>query len=540
MRRLDLLTWPLLGPFLKWRHARTALQIPIFALAALVVFDGLAGPQLAPKNLATVSVWLHYRGLVVLALLIAGNLFCMACPFMLPRRAGRWLRERLFGGGRPVPAGLRKWLAIGLLVVFFYCYELFNLWASPWLTAWLILGYFLAAFTVDTCFRGAAFCKHVCPVGQFNFFGSLVSPLEIKTRRPATCAACRTKDCITASNSVGLSGSASQFSLRKNTSGASRAARDSSLISRRGAPPAVDPLRVTAGVISSKSASYAGARGCELWLFQPRKSGNMDCTFCLDCVHACPYDNIGLIGRTPTSELWTDPFRSGIGRFSRRGDLVALVLLFSFGAFINAFAMIKPVYGLQAQLARWLGTAARAPGLAIIFLVGLVLLPALLVTTAGMGTRLLSRSNRPPVSAAIGRYAYALVPMGFGMWLAHYAFHFLTGGLTIVPVVQSFLADIGLFGSRVRWGLGPLVPTGWLYPIEAVLLYCGATGSLIAAFQIARDQLGDRDPGARQAVLRAALPWALLVLLMLAAGLWILVQPMEMRGTMMLPAPSGG
>ena len=87
-------------------------------LAALIVFDGLVGPQLAPKNLATVGVWLHYRGLVVLALLVAGNLFCMACPFMLPRQAARWLRERL--GRRPnVPALLRnKWLAVGLVVAF--------------------------------------------------------------------------------------------------------------------------------------------------------------------------------------------------------------------------------------------------------------------------------------------------------------------------------------------------------------------------------------------------------------------------------------
>ena len=63
--------------------------------------------------------------------------------------------------------------------------------------------------------------------------------------------------------------------------------------------------------------------GCELWLFQPRKASNMDFTFCLNCVHACPYDNVGLIARTPTSELWTDPYRSGIGRFSRRADLAA-------------------------------------------------------------------------------------------------------------------------------------------------------------------------------------------------------------------------
>jgi ferredoxin len=490
MRPLDLLTWPLLGPFLKWRHARAALQIPVLALTALIVFDGLAGPRLAPKNLATVGVWLEYRGLVVLALLVAGNLFCMACPFMLPRRAGRWLRENWLGGGKSIPVPLRKWLAVGLLVVFFYCYELFSLWASPWLTAWLIVGYFLAAFTVDTFFRGAAFCKHVCPLGQFNFFGSLVSPLEIKTRRQTTCAACRTKDCITAGPKM--------------------------------------------------NRHSEGARGCELWLFQQRKSGNMDCTFCLDCIHACPYDNIGVIGRVPTSEVWTDPYRSGIGRFSRRPDLAALVVLLSFGAFINAFAMIKPVYTLQAFLAGWLGTGARSPGLAVIFLVGLVVLPALLVTSAGLGTRLLSGSKPVSTSAAVGRFVYALVPMGFGMWLAHYAFHFLTGGLSIVPVVQSFLADIGLFSGRVQWGLGPLVPGEWLFPIEAILLYLGATGSLIATLQIARNQLGDRGRETRQAVLRAALPWAILVLLMLGAGLWILVQPMEMRGTMMMPAPVGG
>jgi ferredoxin len=540
MRRLDLLTWPLLGPFLKWRHARVALQLPVLLLAGLVVFDGLVGPRLAPKNFATVGVWLHYRGLVVLALLIAGNLFCMACPFMLSRRAGRWLRERWLGGGRPLPAGTRKWPAIALLVIFFYSYELFSLWASPWLTAWLVLGYFLAAFTVDTFFRGAAFCKHVCPLGQFNFFGSLISPLEIKIRRPEVCANCRTKDCITAGSNVMLSGSASRFWLRKNTSEASRVARDSSLDSRRHDRIGANPLRMTPTVVHSVESRAPGARGCELWLFQPRKSGNMDCTFCLDCIHACPYDNVGVIGRVPTSELWSDPYRSGLGRFSLRLDLVALVLLFSFGAFINAFAMIKPVYGLQAQLARWLGTSAHAPGLAVIFLLGLIVLPAMLVTLAGLATRHLSGPQRISTPTAIGRFAYALVPMGFGMWLAHYAFHFLTGGLTIVPVIQSFLADIGLFAGRVRWGLGPLVPTDWLFPIEAILLYLGATGSLITAFQIARDQAGDAHPDGRTGALRMALPWAVVVLMMLAAGLWILVQPMEMRGTLMMPAPAGG
>jgi len=485
----DILRWPLLGRFLKWKHARTAMQAPVLLLSALIIFDGLLGPQLAPKNLATVSVWLQYRGLVVLALLVAGNLFCMACPFMLPRQAARWLRERFWGGGRPVPSMLRnKWLAAGLVVVFFFIYERFSLWASPWLTAWIVLAYFAVAFAVDTIFRGAAFCKTVCPLGQFNFFGSLISPLEIKVREPATCATCRTKDCI-------------------------------------------QPLPMNR---PAEKASPAVARGCELWLFQPRKVGNMDCTFCLDCIHACPYDNVGIIGRVPTSELWRDPFRSGIGRFSQRLDLAALVALFVFGGFINAFAMIRPVYALRDQIGRWLGQPSPTLELAVIFVIGLIALPALALVVTGLATRALAQRPDEDLRAVIGRYVYALAPLGFGMWLAHYTFHFLTGGLTLVPVVQSFLADVGMFGGAVQWGLGPVIPGEWLFPIEAIFLYAGAFASIVAALQIAQNHLGTALNGGPAVALKAAAPWIALTLLLLIAGLAILVQPMEMRGTLQM------
>ena len=53
-----------------------------------------------------------------------------------------------------------------------------------------------AAFVVDSIFQGAAFCKYVCPIGQFNFVQSLVSPWEVRIRTPAVCHTCTTKDCI--------------------------------------------------------------------------------------------------------------------------------------------------------------------------------------------------------------------------------------------------------------------------------------------------------------------------------------------------------
>ena len=137
------------------------------------------------------------------------------------------------------PRALRnKWLAVALIGVYLWAYEAFSLWDSPWLTAWLITAYFAAAVLVDSFFRGASFCKYVCPVGQYHFVVSLVSPREIAVRDKATCQRCQTYDCI-----------------RGNEK----------------------------------------ARGCELFLFQPKKASNLDCTFCLDCVKACPHENVGLL-----------------------------------------------------------------------------------------------------------------------------------------------------------------------------------------------------------------------------------------------------
>jgi len=68
--RPDLLRTPGLGRLLKWRWGRLVFQLPLLAVAALVLYDGFTGPQLAPANSATVLVWIHYRGLVILGLLL--------------------------------------------------------------------------------------------------------------------------------------------------------------------------------------------------------------------------------------------------------------------------------------------------------------------------------------------------------------------------------------------------------------------------------------------------------------------------------------
>ena len=174
--RYDLLRLPLLGRLLRARNGRLWLQLPLLLVALLLIYDGLTGPPLAAQNLATVGVWVHYRGLVMVALLLVGNLFCMGCPFTLPRTLAR----RLSGGGRRWPRALRnKWLAVAAFVGFLFIYEWLDLWAAPGLTAWIIIGYFIGAFALEAVFAESPFCKYVCPLGTFNFVASTVSPTQI-------------------------------------------------------------------------------------------------------------------------------------------------------------------------------------------------------------------------------------------------------------------------------------------------------------------------------------------------------------------------
>jgi polyferredoxin len=473
----DLLRVPLVGRLLRWRHSRTALQLPLLAVAVVLILHGLLGPPLAPKNLATLLTWVHFRGLLVLVLLVAGNFFCMGCPLILVRD----LTRRFIKPALVWPRALRnKWLAVALFVLVLFAYELFGLWGSPAWTAWLILAYFLGALVIDCVFKHASFCKYVCPIGQFNFVASTVSPLEVKVRDLPTCTACHTKDCI---------------------KGRREPANDA-------------PGRVSLPVLQ---------RGCELALFQPLKVGNMDCTFCMDCVYACPHDNIGIMTRLPGSELWAAPQRSGIGQFFRRKDLGALTVVFTFGALLNAFGMVSPVYALQAWLADVLGVHQRAPILGLLFVAILVGEPVLLLGLAGWLTRRWTGSQRG-LPATVTRHAYSLVPLGFGVWVAHYSFHFLTGVLTVVPVTQNTLVELGwpVLGEP-NWRLAGMREAS-VHVVEMGLLGLGLVGSLIVALRIARQEF-PAHPG------RAFAPWAALSVLLWLAAVWVLQQPMEMRGT---------
>ncbi|MEE3327587.1 MAG: cytochrome c oxidase assembly protein, partial [Myxococcota bacterium] len=357
--------------WLRSSYSRRFIQSGLFILAFLIVIDGLWGPSSpSAENLATVLPWTYWRSFVVIGLLLLGNIFCAVCPFTLTRR----LSAGLFGRPLEWPAMLRnKWLAAFLFLFYLWAYEYFDLWDSPIWTAWMILGYFSASFIVEGVFPRGTFCRYLCPIGQFNFTLASLSPAEVQAEDATTCRSCKTQDCLKGNET---------------------------------------------------------SPGCPTGLFLPAKAGNNDCTFCLDCVRACPHGNASLGFVLPARSI-------GQNRVLQRTpslDWVFLCGLVIFGAFVNAAGMIEPVARAERWLASDLGVGPDwiQTGL---FLSGLIILPVLLITLCSGISRSLARH---PLNAnrIIRNFVPALIPIGFSMWLAHLGFHLMTSYASIIPATE--------------------------------------------------------------------------------------------------------
>ena len=440
--------------FARWRWV---LQAAMLALAGLVMADGWLGPQVAPLNAAGVLPWIHWRALSIAALLVVGNLFCMACPFTLFRDLAR----------RVLPAPKRRWpsilrnkyLAAALLLIYLWAYEAFSLWDKPFVTAWIIAGYFLSALIIDGLFREASFCKYVCPIGQFNFVTSLLSPREVAVKRTSVCQSCKTFDCI------------------------------------RG---------------------HERQRGCGLYLFQPKKKGNLDCTFCLDCVKACPHDNVALLTTIPGKVIAEDPYRSSIGRLSKRSDWAVLAAIFVFGAFANAAGMLGPVMMWEHSLHAKLGPKSMPLIVAAFTLASIVIAPAVLILFCWWMNWFVNRSL--DISRLLRRFLFTLIPLGVAMWSAHLLFHFATSWGAVIPVVKRMIS-VSYTGST------PGFISSWITPAQLLLLNAGLLATLFLGWSLVRQSAtGTRT---RFGLLS---PWAAVSVVLYVVGVWILLQPMQMRG----------
>ena len=118
-------------------------------------------------------------------------------------------------------------------------------------------------------------------------------------------------------------------------------------------------------------------------------------------------------------------------------------------------------------------------------------------------------------------FSLALVPVGFSMWLAHFSNHLIVGWSTVIPVVEKFISR----ASSVNY-LQARVPN-WIPSLELCFLDLGLLLTLYTIWHVAR-RLSTGDSMA----VAAMSPWAVLAGALYSAGIWIVFQPMQMRGMM--------
>jgi hypothetical protein len=243
----------------------------------------------------------------------------------------------------------------------------------------------------------------------------------------------------------------------------------------------------------------------------------------MDCVKACPHDNIGIVPRSMTQDVLGEAPTSSLGRLSRRTDVAIAALVMVMAGFANVAVMVPPGAEFLAAAGRripWVQTNLGSfAGVVAGTLVAIGIVWCVSQIIRG------SRSRRE----AFCRSALTLVPLGLGMWAAHLLFHLLTGVPALLSLVQQAGQDFGLqWLGAPQWhaGAGMLQGNG-LLQLQLLFLDGGLLLTLYLAWRMAANTAALKR-------LLTAMPLALLTIGLYSFGFWLLLQPMQMRGMMMM------
>lgn len=429
-RRLDLLAaLPRMRWLLTQRWFQFAIVFPNLLVLVFFIAAGFLGSPIGNHNIVITVVWiLWWFFLICILVPVGGRAWCAACPIPF---FGEWLsRGRLIGVSRvdnghvraraherPWPRALQNvWIPNVLFML--VCSVSTILVTRPAFTAAVLAAMMVGAIVVHVLFERRTFCRYLCPLNGWMSLYAMTAVTEVRARDEKVCASCRTRSCMTGTDS---------------------------------------------------------AWPCP-WLVTPfRLDRNNYCGLCMECVKACPNQNMTLLARP----FCADRTVTGLDEAWMAFIMVALAISYS-ATLLGPWATVRD-WANVTEVGNWLGYTTHT---AAVWLLALVIIPGIWYVASWLSVRWVA--GAADVRQVFTRYAFMLVPLGLMAWMAF--------SLPLIMVNYTHIANtlsdplgtgLNLFGTAgTRWE--PLLPSAVPY-LQVPLLLIGLAMALWTGRSIADD-----------------------------------------------------
>ncbi|MBI2817336.1 MAG: 4Fe-4S binding protein [Acidobacteria bacterium] len=338
--------------------------------------------------------------------------------------------QKIFSLKRKVPVVFRNmWWRLGLFLALTWATTLWALDRWPTGTAWLALAETLGAILLAFIFEKRAFCRFLCPVGGVFGLYSMTAPVRLSAKDQMVCYnSCPQKNC------------------------------------------------------------YAS---CAWFLYPATVDRNTECSLCLDCVRACPHDNLKLETQPFGGDLMRDPPK-------RKSLDEALAIAMVMGvALLQTAVMLNWWQDWQTRIGNFLHLEPGRLLYTLLYIALGMIAPVLLVLLIVWFTR----PSRGGFSQALRTYAYSFVPLALALHAAHNFHHLFGEGSAMWSGLKAYIAKYAGWAVDVSQEVatGPSPNTLFLMQWVALL------GGLYLAWRVGI-ALVKRTVLAPQNAFRTALP----------------------------------
>jgi polyferredoxin len=343
------------------------------------------------------------------------------------------LAQKLFSMQRKAPAILRNmWWRLGLFLALTWITTLWALDRWPQGTALLAVGLTLGAVTLAFVYEKRVFCRYVCPVGGVFGLYSMTAPLRLTVKDGHVCQhECDQKNCFQA---------------------------------------------------------------CPWFQFPPTMERGAECSLCLDCVRACPHDNIALEKQPFASDLiHFQPHRKSFDEFAAIAAVLGVALL-------QTVVMLSGWSGWEMRIGSWLDLAPGRLLYTIIFLSVGVIAPLLLLALVVWSSKSFS-GVRTDFFRSLRTYAYSFLPLGLALHAAHNFHHLFGEGGAMWVGLKKALAQYTGWSSLAAGASAASVSPNTLFVLQWVALLAGLYLAFRVGFALTR-----RDSPLPAQRFRAVLP----------------------------------